>query len=110
MPPLFVLSLLAAAGLAVLGILWPLALGVSAYMLVDLAVSLWLASRSGYRYLLVLPAVFPVMHIAYGAGFLTGLIRFADRWKDEESRVLRAQDRVVRSTIGSSVDKMGGTP
>ena len=32
---------------------------------------------------LLLFIVFPIMHLGYGMGFLIGLVKFADRWKDK---------------------------
>jgi hypothetical protein len=50
------------------------------YLLVDLGASVIIVSRHGWRYLSLLPLVFPILHISYGLGFLVGLIKFADRW------------------------------
>jgi succinoglycan biosynthesis protein ExoA len=81
-PPALVLALLSALGLSVFGILWPLALIAGGYLAANLVTSLWIAARSGLQYLAVLPAVFVILHISFGAGFLTGLICFANRWGD----------------------------
>ncbi len=81
-PPAFVAWLLGSAltawsapGAVALG------LGAGAYLLADLAASAALARRHGGRYLAVLPAVFPCLHLGYGSGFLLGLLRFAGRWR-----------------------------
>ena len=81
-PPAFVAALLGALGLAAFGILWPLALIAGSYLAANLTASLWMAVRSGSRYLVALPVAFAILHTSYGTGFLIGLIRFANRWDD----------------------------
>jgi glycosyltransferase involved in cell wall biosynthesis len=34
----------------------------------------------------MLPVAFATLHVSYGLGFLTGLLRFATRWRDRENR------------------------
>jgi glycosyltransferase involved in cell wall biosynthesis len=70
--PAFVLSLLAA---------WPMVhrfgwLGAShliLYGVANLAASIATASRASWRYLPILPLIFLIVHVAWGAGFLAGL-------------------------------------
>ena len=81
-PPLFVAALLGALGLAALGVFWPLALIAGSYLAANLTASLWMSARSDMRYLAALPVAFAILHTSYGAGFLIGLIRFANRWGD----------------------------
>lgn len=40
------------------------------------------ARRSGFRFFLPLLAVYPILHLSYGLGMLTGLFRFWNRWGD----------------------------
>jgi GT2 family glycosyltransferase len=82
-PPVFLVALLGAVGLVVAGMLWPLMLVAGSYLLANLAASLWTASRAGLRYLPVLPLTYAILHFAYGAGFLSGLVRFAGRWQED---------------------------
>lgn len=90
-PPLFVLSLL---GTAALGLLWRPA-GVlfifiaALYLLACLTASLWTAARRGWNSLPLLPPVFMTLHLSYGLGFLTGLLKFWNRWGDAEGRAPR---------------------
>lgn len=83
-PAVFV-SALAASGLAALVIpaassaLIGLAAVYAAACLLFSAIALW---RSGSGLLLLLPVAFATLHLAYGAGFLVGLFRFAGRWGD----------------------------
>ena len=76
-PGAFVLALLASV---VFGALFGsplLLLGVaSSYVLVSLAAAVWVAVRRGPGYLPLLPFAFATMHLAYGVGFLVGLVRF----------------------------------
>jgi succinoglycan biosynthesis protein ExoA len=83
-PPVFVavllLSLLASpftmAGRLVFG------LAAISYALANLAASVLTARKGGWRLLKYLPFVFLSLHVAYGTGFLTGFIRFCNRWSD----------------------------
>jgi glycosyltransferase involved in cell wall biosynthesis len=72
-PPLFVLSIIAA---------WPLthrfgiagALHLFVYAAANLAISVATAARSRWTYLPLLPLVFLIIHVAWGCGFLAGLV------------------------------------
>ena len=88
-PPLFVLSLLLGAPLALAwrpygG--WLLGAAAGAYLLANLGAALWSARRSGAQALLYLPPVFAILHLSYGLGFLVGLVRFAHRWGDRTGK------------------------
>jgi glycosyltransferase involved in cell wall biosynthesis len=104
-PPLFVLSLLASAFLAITSIFhppltehWslnaiPFLLLTGIYLLANFAASLWTvinkaraahsALFSALYSLLLLPLVFSILHISYGLGFLIGLVKFWNRWGDK---------------------------
>ena len=79
-PPAFVLSLIAtAAWLPWLG--WPpLAVLLGLHLLAGLGAAL-AAPRTPWWGRLALPPIFLTMHVAYGTGFLAGLVRFAGRWR-----------------------------
>jgi hypothetical protein len=66
---------------------WVFLLVAGPYITMNLAVSICIASRNNWKYLLLLPVVFSILHLSYGAGFLAGLVRFINRWGDKESRV-----------------------
>ena len=74
-PPLFVSAnvLMPAAGLAIphLWALW--AAGIILYFLLCFLASAVCARKNGWRLLPALPLVFLAYHLAYGAGFLSGL-------------------------------------
>jgi glycosyltransferase involved in cell wall biosynthesis len=83
-PAAFV-SALVASGLAALAIpgartafIGLAAIYAAAYLLVSAVV----LRRAGSGPLLLLPVAFATLHLAYGAGFLFGLLRFAGRWGD----------------------------
>lgn len=87
LPPLFVLAWLAllltvpflkTSQLLLIGI-------VSAYAALNLASAVSAALRKGLRLLPFIPIAFVVIHLAYGLGFLLGLVRFANRWTFSES-------------------------
>lgn len=65
-----------------------LATGI-AYVVANVCASILTAGLANVRMLLLLPAVFFVLHFAYGSGFLFGLIRFWNRWRGNESRLQR---------------------
>ncbi len=83
-PPVFVLTLL--LGLFIRfsspGDFLALHMVAGVYLLANLGVSLWTASRRGWPALLYLPLVFVILHLSYGLGFLAGLVKFANRWGD----------------------------
>ncbi len=90
-PALFVVSLLAALAMAAVSrlFLW-MGLGVGAlYAAVDLAVSAQIAAREReLRYAFLLPVVYAVRHLVFGAGTLFGLflvILPGERWKGRRS-------------------------
>jgi glycosyltransferase involved in cell wall biosynthesis len=87
-PPVFVASL---AGSLVLWLAWPpgrvlLTSLAGSYTLANLAASAWVGRRDPAT-IAVLPAVFAILHIGYGLGFLAGLVRFRGRWREAEANV-----------------------
>jgi glycosyltransferase involved in cell wall biosynthesis len=86
-PPLFVAALL--IGLALLPILpavgYLLGLIAGVYSVAVLGASILAARKNGWE-LLLLPIAFAVLHLAYGSGFLIGLLKFWHRWGEDESK------------------------
>ena len=76
-PSAFVVALVATGILALFGglLVLPLAVLGGAYLAASLAVSVVISRRRGWRYLYRLPLAFACMHLAYGLGFLSGLVR-----------------------------------
>jgi glycosyltransferase involved in cell wall biosynthesis len=88
-PPLFVFSLLmsvVAAFIVAWGV-WLLALIAGSYLAANLLASVITAAKRGWRHLRLLPLVFAILHLSYGSGFLFGLVKFANRWRDRRGRV-----------------------
>jgi GT2 family glycosyltransferase len=86
-PPAFVLALLGSAFLAFSPVLRPLSLIVPVlYLCANVSASFWTASKRGWGSMPLLPLVFALLHLGYGAGFLFGLVRFAGRWGDKRGK------------------------
>lgn len=98
-PPLFVLTLLVAGLTAPLLSIsrFLLAATVTAYALLNLTASIWVGRKAGWRLLPLLPLAFTIIHLAYGLGFLAGMLRFANRWGDHTSGSAQA---VLKERIG----------
>jgi glycosyltransferase involved in cell wall biosynthesis len=88
-PPLFVASLIGSAVLAQFVVAGQVLLAClsGAYLAANLAASLVVARRHGWRPLLLLPIVFANLHLSYGLGFLLGLLKFWNRWGDKVGKV-----------------------
>ncbi len=88
-PPAFVASLGVALLFALVSPFGKMLLALIAglYLTANLLASLWTAAQRGWRYLPLLPVVFANLHLSYGAGFLTGLVKFARRWGDKTGKV-----------------------
>jgi succinoglycan biosynthesis protein ExoA len=84
-PPTFVASLVGLSLLSPVSGAARLVLGLAAgaYLAANLGAALLTARKGGWRYLPYLPLAFGALHIAYGAGFLYGLAKFASCWKAE---------------------------
>jgi glycosyltransferase involved in cell wall biosynthesis len=86
-PPMFVLSVMAAALLAPFLKLgrWLLLLVTTMYTAANLLAS-WITLRQqGRRPAHLLSIVFGTLHFSYGLGFLVGFIRFRNRWKSSSA-------------------------
>jgi succinoglycan biosynthesis protein ExoA len=82
-PPAFVSGLLLSAAAA-----WSLPAAVPiwggiplAYTMVNAAASIAAGRSSGWAVVPALPLAFAVIHVAYGLGFLAGLVRFPTGWR-----------------------------
>ena len=83
-PPALVVALLGPLAAASL---WPAGLAVAGgaaglYLAANAAASASIASRAGWRHLPALALAFAILHLGYGLGFLTGLVRHAFRWRE----------------------------
>ncbi len=89
LPPAFAASLAVTAAWALFsaaGLVLLCAVAVP-YITVNLAASVAAAARGGWRYAGLLPLVYGILHLGYGFGFLSGLIRFAGSWNDRRGCV-----------------------
>lgn len=50
------------------------------YGLTNLVASVLTARKDGMSHVLLLPFAFATLHLSYGLGFLSGLIKFWNRW------------------------------
>jgi succinoglycan biosynthesis protein ExoA len=57
-----------------------LAAAVGSYAAANLTASILALRKNKYRLLPLMPVVFAILHVAYGLGFLTGLVKFWKRW------------------------------
>jgi glycosyltransferase involved in cell wall biosynthesis len=94
-PPLFVATL---GGLTALGAIAPLAAAAAralaaAYATAVLVVSGRIAARRGIAAWLATALAFVAIHVAWGTGFLKGLITFAGRWRAPETVPPRLEGR-----------------
>jgi len=64
-----------------------LAAVVTVYLVVTVAASLVAAAKNEFRLLPLLPPAFVIIHLAYGAGFLLGLLKFWKRWGDRSGQL-----------------------
>ncbi len=60
---------------------------LAAYLVANMAASIITASGQGLKKLLLLPLAFAIIHFSYGLGFLVGLFKFWNRWKDKVGKV-----------------------
>lgn len=88
-PPLFVLSIWLAFLLTLfLSWGWLFLVGLlGAYLLANLSASYLAAKGKNFRTFCLLPPTFTIIHISYGLGFLLGLIKLWNRWKDKIGKV-----------------------
>jgi cellulose synthase/poly-beta-1,6-N-acetylglucosamine synthase-like glycosyltransferase len=87
-PSAFVIALFGSAVLAPIAPFGWLLFGLVAgsYALGNLAASFWTAHKGCWRFFPFLPPVFAILHLGYGFGFLAGLMRFWNRWRDAGTR------------------------
>jgi succinoglycan biosynthesis protein ExoA len=81
-PPVFVLALATLTGLSFgsRAARRGLALLLFSYLPVIAVVSRGISKDQDPKVARYVPAVFPLLHVGYGTGFLWGLVRFAGRW------------------------------
>ena len=80
--------------------------GVAGLLFVaNCGISLLTARRAGLRQFPRLFVTFAAMHLSYGSGFLAGLVRFANRWRDKghfEKLTVDQPNSVQSADVGSA--------
>jgi len=100
-PPLFVAALISsliALLFSVIGV-WLFCFVAGSYIMANLAASILTARSRETTQPWLLPVAFAALHLAYGSGFLYGLIRFWNRWKDREKPIMNL--RMVSEPMGN---------
>ncbi len=87
-PPLFIAVLLFSLLMTPFSVMarWVFGLTLGSYIIANMGISVLTARRGGWNLLLPLPLCFATIHFAWGIGFLVGLVRFWNRWRDREGR------------------------
>jgi hypothetical protein len=67
---------------------WALIGVAGSYLTANLGASVWTAGRNGWWMAGRLPLVFIVLHLSYGFGFLAGLARFWNRWREGDTGLI----------------------
>jgi glycosyltransferase involved in cell wall biosynthesis len=67
---------------------WLFAFIAGLYLAANLGASVLIACKGNWRSLLLMPATFAALHLAYGLGFWAGLVKFRNRWG--ENKEMRA--------------------
>lgn len=100
-PPLFVLTLLLLALTAPLFVVSKILLATTllAYAIINLAAALLVARKNRWALVALLPIAFAIIHVAYGSGFLCGILKFWKRWGDHSTQ--SAQGRLQEYTSPS---------
>lgn len=77
-PPLFALGVVGGLLVAALipGLRLAYLVGLLVYLVLSLSISVRIAVRAGRHLILCLPVVFATLHLAYGLGFWSGILRF----------------------------------
>lgn len=52
------------------------------YFILGLLFSFKISIKKGIKYVCLLPVIFAILHLSYGLGFLCGLLKFWNRWRN----------------------------
>lgn len=90
-PPLFVMTLLLLILSAPFFVLsrWLLLGVISSYAVLNLGAAITAALKTGWRFFPLFPLSFTIIHLAYGCGFLVGILKFWNRWGDHTTRSMQ---------------------
>ena len=103
-PGVFTLALAGGPPLAVVVPLagWAWAGMMALWLLGALASAVPASKKHGWDLLPVLPLTFFLLHVSYGGGFLSGLVRFLPKWFKKKRIVKRMPEESVWATIERS--------
>ena len=87
-PPVFIAVLLSSLLITPFSVIagWMFGLPLGSYIVANASISVLTARRGNWNLLLSLSLCFATIHFAWGIGFLVGLLRFWNRWRDHEGR------------------------
>jgi len=71
------------------------------YSLTSVASSVWTARKHGWSHLFLLPVVYLMLHLSYGLGFLCGLVKFRNRWRDTQTHASTRHDIAIVTNAAS---------
>ena len=86
-PFLFSASLLVSFLLAIFFVIgkWMFGFVLSSYIIANVGASILNFRRGNWRVMALIPITFAILHLAYGFGFMLGLVKFWDRWAKAET-------------------------
>ncbi len=104
-PFLLVCALLVFGVLSCFGIVLPLIAVSSVYLLFDLLVTItaFLGRKTGWQFFL-LPFMFPLLHIAYGAGTLFGICKMPF-WKKKLGKDAQQKIELVKNAVQKKIEQ-----
>ena len=104
-PFLLVCALLVFGVLSCFGIVLPLIAVSSVYLLFDLLVTItaFLGRKTGWQFFL-LPFMFPLLHIAYGAGTLFGICKMPF-WKEKLGTDAQQKIELVKNAVQKKIEQ-----
>lgn len=95
----FVLMALLLASVGFREARWSVLFVAASYLIASISATLATARRAASpRMLMLLPLAFWVMHFSYGLGFIFGLLRFWNRWHEEQPALSQAGITVQKET------------
>ncbi len=114
-PFVFLILLLVFTVFAALGYIYPLLYTGLAYLMFDFVNTVvCFVTRKVKLQFLLLPVLFPVLHIAYGLGTLCGLIKmpfWRKKLKSEPfDRIIEVREQVIKNNRHNKKESSGETP
>ncbi len=70
---------------------WMFSLVAGSYVIANVGASIFTAGKRNWRLLPLLSITFVILHVSYGLGFLLGLVKFWNRWGDQNHSPFRME-------------------